>query len=325
MFDNIVALDWAKSNMAVARLRNGAKGIKVFERESDLEYLKEYLGKLPGTKQLVFEVSGSARKLYFKLHDHADSIIACDPLKNETIKQGAKSDRIDAIKLAELARDEKLKNVYMDLSENFKLRRLTAGYEDTIKALVRCKNQKADVKDALIDSEYDRFVLECKLKEVEHGSRIRNEYDKKFKEVYKKNHDVRRQVTAPGIGETNAVKLVAIVVDASRFHNIRDYWGYCGLAKHKIMSGGKFYGTRPTRYNRTMKSIYKTAAMVAIQTAGEFKEMYDLLRTVELLPDYKARNAVARHIARISLLMFKNKTRYDPELVKKMNAAIKAV
>ncbi len=86
MFDNIIAIDWAKSNMAVARIKTGSKRIKVFERESDLEYLKKFIDALPGTKQLVFEVSSSARKLYFELHNHADDIIACDPLKNETVK-----------------------------------------------------------------------------------------------------------------------------------------------------------------------------------------------------------------------------------------------
>ncbi len=67
----------------------------------------------------------------------------------------------------------------MDISENFKLRRLTGGYEDTIKALVRYKNQKADAKNGFVDSEYDRFVLECKFKEIKNATSIKEAYDKR--------------------------------------------------------------------------------------------------------------------------------------------------
>ena len=55
MFDNIVALDWAKSNLAVARLKKDATVPKVFETEADIDFLKQYLEELPGTVQLVFE------------------------------------------------------------------------------------------------------------------------------------------------------------------------------------------------------------------------------------------------------------------------------
>ncbi len=72
-----------------------------------------------------------------------------------------------------------------------------------------------------------------------------------------------------------------------------------------------------------MKSIYKTAAMVAIENTEEFKEMYEILTKKAYMPEYKARNAIARYIAKISLSMFKKKKRYNKELVKDKNAELK--
>lgn len=321
MYDMIVALDWAKSNMAVARLKKDEKKPKVFERASDLEELKKYLNNLPGTKQLVFEVSGSARMLFEALHDHADDIIVCDPLENKLITRGPKTDKIDAGKLALLAQNGQLKNVFVDLSENFKLRRLVSGYMDTVKALVRSKNHISDFRTNRINSRYDEFVIEAKKKEIKHLIGIKGEYEKEFERLADENRDIKAMSEIPGIGKISAVKIVATVASPKRFDSYKNYWGYCGLAKHLIISGGRIYGKRNPRYNPMMKAIYKMAALVAITKTEEFKAFFEHLTKVEFLPEHDARNAVARHIAKISLLMLKNKSRYDAKLVKRIVAA----
>lgn len=315
MFDSIVAVDWAKSNMAVARLRKDAREPKVFEMESDLEFLKQYLDELPGTVQLVFEVSGSARKLYFELSSHVDDVIVCDPLKNEAVKTGAKNDKIDAVKLANSARKGELKNVFVDISENFKLRRLVSGYTDVVKALVRSKNHSADLKENKIASQYDDFVIGLKQTEIKELGKIKKLYEKKFAEVGKENTDIKRLVEIPGIGLISAIKIVATVASAERFSCFKDYWGYCGLAKYLIESGGRLYGTKNIRHSPMMKAIYKMAALVAISTTQEFGSFYEYLTKIKLLPAFDARNAIARHIAKVSLMMLKHKSRYKAQLV----------
>jgi len=316
MFDNIVALDWAKSNLAVARLKKDATVPKVFETEADIDFLKQYLEELPGTVQLVFEISSSARKLFFELRDYVDDIIACDPLKNDTVKKGAKTDKIDAVKLALLARQNRLNNVFMDQSENFKLRRLVSSYIDKVKALVRCKNHMADFKDNRINSEYDEFALEQTKNEIETLGSIKSQYEKKFKILEKNNKQVKLMAGVPGIGTINAVKLVATVASADRFRSYKDYWGYCGLARYLVESGKRSYGTRRIRHNPMMKSIYKTAALVAITTTEEFRMYFNFLTKEKMLPDYNARNTIARHIAKMTLMMLKHNTKYNPKLIR---------
>ena len=315
MFDSIVALDWAKSNMAVAKLKRDSREPKIFEMESDLEYLKRYLDELPGTIQLVFEVSASARKLYFELYNYVDDIIVCDPLKNEAVKKGPKNDRIDAVKLAFSARKGELKNVFVSLDENFKLRRLVSGYMDVVKALVRCKNHGADLKENKIESAYDEFVMELKESETKKLAEIKKTYEGKFAEMVKVNRDIRIMTSLPGIGPISAVKLVATVADANRFSSYKDFWGYCGLARYLMESGGRLYGTRTIRHNPMMKAIFKMAAIVAVKTTKEFGNYYEFLTKTKLLPAFNARNTIARHLAKISLMMLKHKKKYRAQLV----------
>ena len=50
--------------------------------------------------------------LYDLLKPHVDELVVCNPRKNALLKDGNKSDRIDARKLAELLRGNQLKPVY---------------------------------------------------------------------------------------------------------------------------------------------------------------------------------------------------------------------
>ena len=65
-----------------------------------------------GTLSLTFEEGTSAAWLHDLLQPHVSRLVVCDPRKNALLKEGSKSDRIDARKLAELLRTNQLKAVY---------------------------------------------------------------------------------------------------------------------------------------------------------------------------------------------------------------------
>jgi transposase len=114
-----------------------------------------------------------------------------------------------------------------------------------------------------------------------------------------------------GIGIIGAVKIVACVVDARRFPYAGKYFSYCGLIKHEKLSGGRSYGRRKPRYSRMLKSVYKTAALAAINGKNPIRDYYDHL-LAQGVAEHNARHAVARYIARISYGMLKSATRYEP-------------
>ena len=60
MYDHYIALDWAKNNMAIARMTGKSPKVKVVESSSDLSGLKEYLRSLKGKKIFTVEETASS-------------------------------------------------------------------------------------------------------------------------------------------------------------------------------------------------------------------------------------------------------------------------
>jgi transposase len=69
--------------------------------ETKAATIVEFIQELHGTLSLTFEEGTSAAWLHDLLKPHVDRLVVCDPRKNALLKDGSKSDRIDARKLAE--------------------------------------------------------------------------------------------------------------------------------------------------------------------------------------------------------------------------------
>src|SRR5262244_1435197 len=80
--------------------------------ETKAATILEFFSGLRGTLSETFEEGTSAAWLYDLLRPHVARLVVCNPRKNALLKQGNKSDRIDAHKLAELLRGNYLKSVY---------------------------------------------------------------------------------------------------------------------------------------------------------------------------------------------------------------------
>lgn len=321
-FENYIGLDWAQSNMAVAVITTGNMKPRVLEGRPDIEKLKRFIKSFEGTKRLVIEETTSTQWLFGALVESVDELVVCDPYKNRVMTFGPKNDRIDSIKLAELATRQDINIVYHSTSNIMLLRRIISGYEDVVRAIVRAKNQQSAIfrgeckryksKDKLYWGE-DVFVSSLKEKEIGFLELQKNEYEKAFR-VYAKKGTVRNLMSIPGIGLIGAVKILGCVVDARRFSSRSKFYGYCGLAKHVLISGSKCYGKRNTRYNRVMKCVFKTAAMAAISGDNGFSRYYKAL-LADGCPEYTARNVIARRIAVIALGVMKGGLKYQEKQI----------
>ena len=322
MYDHYIGLDWAQDIMALARLTKKAKKIHDFERKADIRELKDYLSSLRGTIQLTFEESTSSQWLYTELRDVVDDLIVCDPRRNSLMREGPKTDRIDAIKLLRLMRADMLKPVYHSGDEFIYIRKLVSGYQDLIKAMVRTKNQKTAIlrasgkrkEDNEVGDSSSKFVLDIYNECIASQTLQKKRYLEKFNEISKKHKVVRCLKTIPGISTINAVKLAAIVVDAKRYPTAGHFLSYCGLIKYDLQSGGKSYGRRKTNYNRTLKNVFDTAAVVAMSSKNnsEMKQSYNYYLDVKNLPAHSARRALSRYIARCAYGVMKSNSKYSP-------------
>src|SRR2546426_5505892 len=90
---------------------------------------------------VTFEEGTWAAWLYDLLKPHVAKVVVCNPRKNALLKDGNKSDRIDARKLAELLRLDNLKPVYHGETGVRMLRELARSYLTIVKDLTRVMNR----------------------------------------------------------------------------------------------------------------------------------------------------------------------------------------
>lgn len=324
LYDQYVALDWAQSNMAIARMTAKSNKITVFEGSADVGDLKTYLSQLQGKKVMTIEETTTTQWLYTELANYVDKIVVCDPYRNRLLSEGAKTDKIDASKLVQLLKANLLKEVYHSSHEFIYLRKIASGYEDLVKAGVRLKNQrhaliravgKVSKRGVTMEHPAEQFILERLEKRIEEYEYEKKEYEQKFRELGRIHKEIRHQRSLPGIDWINAVKVVSRVVSPYRFSKRGDYLSYCGLIKLEKISGGRSYGKKNSRYSRELKSVYKTAALAAISSDEQIGDYYSYLINEKNYPEYKARHAVARRIATLSFGVFKSLRRYEPKRI----------
>jgi Transposase len=75
--------------------------------------------------------------LYDLLKPHVHKLVVCDPRRNALLKEGSKSDKVDARKLAELLRGGYLRPVYHGENGLRSLRELARSYSTIGKDMTR--------------------------------------------------------------------------------------------------------------------------------------------------------------------------------------------
>jgi len=325
MYDNYIAVDWAQSNMAIARLTPKNNFPSTVEGPARVDDLVAYLRNLRGKTVLTIEETTSTHWLYTELRDEVENIIICDPYRNKLLSEGAKNDRIDAIKLAELLRAGLLKEVFHGDDRFISARRLVSAYNDLVQKGVRLKNQRSSIlraqgkrKNEEIVSGPEKFIFDRTNSAIGEYESDKKLYDEEFKKISKASTMVRNLKGVPGIGLIGAIKLYALVITTNRFPHRNNFLSYSGLILQEKWSGGTLYGKRRPRCRREVKVVFKTAALAAISGDNCFAEEYQYLIQIKKYPEYKARHAVARSIATAVYGMMKNKgKKFDPELVRK--------
>ena len=311
-YDHYVSLDWSQLTMAIAHMRRRDKEPVVFERRSDLAAFKDYLKTLRGTIMLTFEETTPAHWLYLELRDCVTRILVCNPYTNSLSSAGPKTDKIDAAKLCLLLRAGLLQEVFHCDDALYDLRLMVSAYTDLIQASVRALNQRSAIfRGHCGEAPHAAFILQHLDQAIALSRTSRTQYKAQFQEFCAHNLHAKRLLEVDGINIIGAVKILAIVVDARRFPRPGKYHSYCGLVKLEKSSGGRNYGRRKPQYSRSLKAVYKIAALAAIRGNNPIHEYYDELLRRGVAPHH-ARHQIARYIATVTYGILKTGTPYDP-------------
>src|SRR2546427_6186523 len=100
--EKYIGMDVHQATISVAVMDGNGKLLMECLLETKAATILEFIQGLRGTLSLTFEEGTSAAWLHDLLKPHVSRLVVCDPRKAALLKEGNKSDRIDARKLAEL-------------------------------------------------------------------------------------------------------------------------------------------------------------------------------------------------------------------------------
>lgn len=350
-----IGLDVHKETISIAVLNSAGKLVMESVLETKSATILQFIQGLRGDLQVTFEEGTWAAWLYALLQPHVTKIVVCNPRRNALLKEGNKSDRIDAGKLAELLRAGLLSAVYHGETGIGTLKELCRSYLTISKDLTRVMNR--------LKALYRSWAIPCAGTSV-YAPRHRSEWLNKITEAgvrrraelfYQQldvlqalRQEARRDLLAesrkhgatkllrqiPYIGPIRAALLIALIQTPHRFRTKRQLWAYSGLAletrssaQYRYVEGQLQRTKKPVslrglndNHNHDLKDIFKSAATKASSSGtGPFHDFYEALLAKEMRPSM-ARLTLARKIAAITLIIWKKGARFDAQQLKRQAA-----
>jgi hypothetical protein len=136
-----IGMDVHKESISIAVMNSAGKFVMECVIETNGSMLLQFIDGLRGDVRITFEEGTWAAWLYDLLKPHVSEVVVCNPRKNALLKDGSKSDRIDARKLAELLRGNHLKPVYHGEQGLRTLKELARSYLNISKDVTRVMNR----------------------------------------------------------------------------------------------------------------------------------------------------------------------------------------
>src|SRR5271156_1278339 len=260
-----IGMDVHKEAISIAVLNSSGKLAMERIIEIKASTILQFFQGLSGSLHVTLEEGTWAAWLYDVLKPHVAELVVCNPRRNALLKEGSKSDKIDARKLAELLRGGLLRAVYHGENGLQTLRELARSYLTISKDLKRVKNR--------LKALYHSWGICCAGKQV-YAARHREQWLSKIAQVgvhrraelfyqqldgllvlrhavygellaeSRKHQAVKILRQIPSIGPLRAALLLALMQTPHRFRSKRQLWAYSGLgvethdsAQHRYVDG----------------------------------------------------------------------------------------
>ena len=136
-----IGMDVHKEATVIAVLNGRGKLVMESIVETKASSILQFIHGLRGELHVTWEEGTWAAWLYDLLKPHVAQVLVCDPRRNALLKDGNKSDKIDARKLADLLRTGMLRPVYHGEHGLRTLRELGRSYQTISQDLNRVMNR----------------------------------------------------------------------------------------------------------------------------------------------------------------------------------------
>src|SRR6202049_1002118 len=168
-----IGMDVHKESISIAVMNGAGKIVMECVIETKASMILEFIDGLRGDLHVTFEEGTWAAWLYDLLKPHVTRLVVCDPRKNASMKEGNKSDKVDARRLAELLRLNHLNPVYHGEHGLRSLKELVRSYLTITKVLGRLLSR--------VKAIYRSWAIPCTGKQV-YAPRHRDEWLGKISE-----------------------------------------------------------------------------------------------------------------------------------------------
>jgi hypothetical protein len=136
-----IGMDVHKETISIAVMNGEGRVVMESIIETKASTILQCIEGIHGDLHLTLEEGTWAAWLYDLLKPHVTELVVCDPRKNALMKEGNKSDKIDARKLADLLRGGYLRSVYHGENGLRTLKELARSYLTISKDLTRVMNR----------------------------------------------------------------------------------------------------------------------------------------------------------------------------------------
>lgn len=282
--------------------------------------------------QVVMESSCTWYSVYQYLSEekHLDVVLS-NPVKTRAIASAKiKTDKIDAVKLADLLRGDYISECYVPDKRIMELRELVRHREALVKIRTKMKNKIhgimlmkgikiSNVGTHTFTKKYNEQLKELHNYRIEAYLRLIDSLEKEIKEVSKKillqtkeDEMAKLLMTIPGIGYYSALLIVSEIDDINRFPDSNHLCSYAGLVPSTYSSGGiTHYGSSITKTgSKHLRWIMLECVHAHIRTGKDSNITKFYQRLARKKGNSKAAVAAASKLLKIVYWVMKEKRKY---------------
>jgi transposase len=279
-----VGLDLHKNLVVICIIDAGGKVVLRQSCSCTREALEQFGQKqLLKTDKLALEATTNTWQVVELLKPYVAEVVVSNPLKTKAIAEAKiKTDKVDALVLAQLLRCDFLPSVWEPPTDTQQLRRLTArrsalvwdqtAIKNRIHAILHQRLIKSPLKDLFcqqgrqwlrelaLDPE-GRASLDSDLRLLEYLEEEITKQEKILSELAYRDQQVKLLMTLPGISRTVALTLLGVLGDVARFRDGDHAASYLGLVPSTHQSADHCYhGSITKQGNRRSRTLLVQAA-----------------------------------------------------------------
>lgn len=324
-----VGMDLHKNYLQVAVMDEKGKVLKNSKIDNDLKQVDRFFQKIDIPSKVVMESSCVWYNIYQHLAEEKNlDVILSNPIKTRAIASAKiKTDKLDAVKLADLLRGGYIAECYVPDRRTMDMRELVRHRASLVRMRTKLKNKIHGIllmkgitfpgvhpfTRAYVDKlkELDDYRINGYLNVIESLDGEINDVSKKILQVARDDEMAKLLMTIPGIGYYSALLIVSEIGDINRFPDSHHLCAYAGLVPSTHSSGGVTYNGRITKTgSRHLRWIITECTRTHVRTANDSNISRFYMRLARKKGNSVAAVAAASKLLRVVYWVMKEKREY---------------